>query len=76
MLPFTFDEPPVVIFEAVPDLRMPVDVFFVAVVCLTATLWVVEALMDAMMKLVFVKLQRPEDYFNGWKRVLSAVVEL
>lgn len=48
LLPLVFDEPPTAVtFDVVPDLRMPVDGFFGAV-DLTAILWVVEALMDAM----------------------------
>lgn len=49
LLPFVFEELPDVTFEAVPDLRMPVEDFF-GTVDLTATLWVVEELMDAMVK--------------------------
>ena len=55
LLPFVLEEPLAVTFEAVvPDLRMPVvlDDFFGAV-DLTAILWVVEALMDAMVRLLF-----------------------
>lgn len=59
LLPFVFEEPPDAIFEVVLDFRMPDCDGFFGAVDLTATLWVVEALMDAMVRWLLLRSRPP-----------------